>query len=218
MRRYPLYFLLALGLLWLALTAAVHGWSLHQPYYNYKMEANAIDRVTGRSLEELETITQDLRKYLWDGEEGRLSPYFSGDEVAHMLDVYGLFHLMREVAALAGLVVLLLGFYGISSLGLRTLARGVGRSSWLILGLLLLLFFIVALDFHRAFFAFHRIFFTNDLWLMDPNTDLMIQMLPENFFSDLALRIALTFALACGLIAALGFLPKGRGSGQEGYQ
>lgn len=40
-----------------------------------------------------------------------------------------------------------------------------------------------------------RFFFTNDLWLFDPATDYMIRMLPEGFFADMVLRIALTFVV-----------------------
>jgi integral membrane protein (TIGR01906 family) len=70
-------------------------------------------------------------------------------------------------------------------------------------GMLLLLLLIpvvwALIDFESAFLAMHQAQFTNDLWLLDPDTDLMIRMLPERFFvrfaGDLAIRCAL-WALA----------------------
>ena len=40
---------------------------------------------------------------------------------------------------------------------------------------------------------FHHIFFTNDLWILDPATDMLINIVPEGFFMDTAARIALLF-------------------------
>ena len=53
---------------------------------------------------------------------------------------------------------------------------------------------------------FHHIFFDNDLWLLDPYKDDMINMLPEGFFFDTVVRIGITFiipALVLLVIAAI---------------
>lgn len=44
--------------------------------------------------------------------------------------------------------------------------------------------------FDRIFILFHETLFDNDLWLLDPVTDDLINILPEGFFADTALRIA----------------------------
>ena len=49
---------------------------------------------------------------------------------------------------------------------------------------------------------FHHIFFRNDLWLLDPNTDILIMMVPETFFFHLVFRILGGFAL--GYLLCLG--------------
>lgn len=61
------------------------------------------------------------------------------------------------------------------------------------LGLILFLGVAFAIDFTACFIIFHKIFFTNDLWLFDPSVDYMIRMLPEGFFSDMVLRIGAVF-------------------------
>ena len=57
-----------------------------------------------------------------------------------------------------------------------------------------------ASDFNKYFFLFYEIFFDNDLWLLDPATDLMIRMLPEGFFFDMVIRIGSIFI---GMLAIL---------------
>ena len=48
-----------------------------------------------------------------------------------------------------------------------------------------------AIDFNSAFNFFHRILFTNDLWLLNPETDLLIRICPSSMFESMGLRIAL---------------------------
>ena len=57
-----------------------------------------------------------------------------------------------------------------------------------------------AVDFNAFWTGFHHVFFTNDLWLLDPATDILIQMVPGQFFFDLVMRIVL---LAVGAWAVL---------------
>ncbi len=47
-----------------------------------------------------------------------------------------------------------------------------------------------AVDFSSAFTFFHETLFTNDLWLLNPETDLLLRLLPEQFFADIAATIA----------------------------
>jgi len=64
-------------------------------------------------------------------------------------------------------------------------------------------------DFNRYFTLFHEIFFNNDLWLLNPATDLMINLVPEQFFFDTAITIGLIFlggALVMTAAAMLGWM------------
>ncbi len=66
--------------------------------------------------------------------------------------------------------------------------------------MILCLGIVCTIDFTACFRVFHEIFFTNDLWMFDPATDYMIRMLPEGFFSDMVIRIGVTFI---GMLAVL---------------
>ena len=72
---------------------------------------------------------------------------------------------------------------------LRAWGKALVGGAALFLGLAGLLALICALDFNRAFIAFHHLFFTNDLWLLDPRTDLLIRICPQSMFMGMAVRI-----------------------------
>ena len=58
----------------------------------------------------------------------------------------------------------------------------------------------VAVDFSSFWTKFHHIFFTNDLWLLDYDTDRMIRICPEQLFFDIVVRFAL---IGFGVVLAL---------------
>lgn len=43
--------------------------------------------------------------------------------------------------------------------------------------------------FEALFYRFHELFFTNDLWLMNPETDILIRMMPQLFFERAGLEV-----------------------------
>ena len=128
--------------------------------------------------------------------DGAEQDAFNAREIAHMEDCQRLFDLLRTLrlgfAVAAALLVLL-------SLILEWKekpARAVGVAPlWigsLILTVPLTIFGIwAAVDFSSAFNFFHRILFTNDLWLLNPETDLLIRICPSSMFESMGLRIAL---------------------------
>ncbi len=59
---------------------------------------------------------------------------------------------------------------------------------------------LAALDWNRFFVTFHHIFFRNEYWLFDPQTDPVILMLPDTYFLHCAVMILLIIfigALIC---------------------
>ena len=55
---------------------------------------------------------------------------------------------------------------------------------------------ICSVFFSESFIYFHKLFFNNDLWLLDYKTDLMIRILPEKFFFVLFLNV-LVLSMIC---------------------
>ena len=86
----------------------------------------------------------------------------------------------------------------------KRIARGVINGLWSagIVGTGLLAWGLI--DFDGLFTTFHRIAFTNDGWLLDPKTDLLIRLMPTGFFTTLAVRVllwAVGAAVAAGIVA-----------------
>ena len=56
--------------------------------------------------------------------------------------------------------------------------------------IILVIFFIIWLiPFENLFLSFHLISFDNDLWLMNANESLLIQLFPETFFESIFMLI-----------------------------
>ena len=66
------------------------------------------------------------------------------------------------------------------------------------------LFLLMYTNFNKYFTYFHEIFFTNDLWLLNPETDVLIQMLPLEFFYSIATKISTMFILEVIILALIG--------------
>lgn len=128
---------------------------------------------------------------------------FNEDEKAHMIDVLQLFRLeqsLKTAFLLSGMTLML----ALPFLARRNTLRIVLTGAGVLVGILALTAgFCVVLwttnGFDALFITFHHIFFSNDLWLMDPRTDAMIRMLPSDFFMQIAAEAglnALTRAVA----------------------
>ena len=139
---------------------------------------------------------------------GKEREFFNADEKAHMDDVWGLFQggLMIRRISVVGMI---LCFAACRLLKKSTRGRYpviFRRTLYVSIAVLAALGIGFASNFSRAFVIFHEIFFDNDLWIMDPATDLMIRMLPEGFFADCVLRIGVTIIVVLVLLWALSFV------------
>lgn len=136
--------------------------------------------VTDQMMAFLRGKREDLHVYTTMGGEYR--EFFNDREIAHMEDVRGLF--------IGGLWLRRIGI-----LIPKSLCIGTGA----VFAVALALIGIISTDFSKYFIVFHKIFFNNDLWVLDPRTDMLINIVPEGFFFDTAARIALVFAVIVGM-------------------
>ena len=132
-----------------------------------------------------------------DGDSAVLKAYFNEREITHMGDVYRLFRAMRAIRLFAiPLGLLLIGAAVIQN---REWTRVLSKGG--MLGLALFFLPIVAIgawaviDFYSAFRAMHRVLFDNMLWLLSPETDLLVRIFTQEFFEQIALRLAIFCAV-----------------------
>lgn len=211
------YGLLAVILPVVVLLASTLCFALNTPFFMMFFESHGTAADVGVDHAGLLTVTRSITHYLAGVQpsmdvsvpvDGAMNRFFNERELAHMVDVRKLFDLVR-IILLVGYAAAVALFMGLDRIGGRNavkrgLLAGVAGSA-----VLLLFLGVLALtDFESAFIAFHKLFFTNDLWLLNPETDRLIRMLPEEFFSRMVLWSLGLFALVNGVVAGVG-LKKG---------
>ena len=160
-------------------------------YYSEQTRANILP-AAGICAAELRVLDGQLSNYLSGNAAALRAGFpFNDREMAHMADCLALFNRLRTVRArlIPWAIVLILG--GAWLLQNRKTARLCAWLSPLIVLVPLGIFALfAALNFDRAFTLFHEMLFQNDLWLLDPATDLLIRICPESMFMSMGLRIA----------------------------
>ena len=203
--------LLSIAIALALLTGAIAAPILCRPFYYAHIGPLELEEYTGLTREEIRTAYDEMLDYCLGGEEfstGVLKWSESGK--SHFTDVRVLFLLdLRAFAAGTAAIVLLLI---VGRLRRRSPARLLGRGPcfWAGAGLggaFLIVSGLAALDFDRAFTVFHTIFFPGKTnWLFDPDTDQIINILPEKFFMDCAILILAILVIGCAALILADFL------------
>ena len=207
-----LYIILGISMTLILLLSAVEIVSFNTNHYRSSFEKYNITEATGMDMENLEHTAKDLMDYLRDKKDeldtkavvkGDLREVFGERERLHMVDVKELFIVgkrIRNFSLAIYIITLILICYKD-----RNWKRGLSKSLiyiTVINGLLLIaLYVLMQTDFNKYFDYFHYIFFDNDLWILDPEKEILIQMLPEGFFYDTAIKI---IAIFVGSLVVLG--------------
>ena len=82
------------------------------------------------------------------------------------------------------------------------LAKGYLKSLAFIVMIAAVIAVLCVIDFTMVFTEFHHIFFDNDLWILYPDKDQLINIMQEDVFSDAAMWIAGIWLAAAALFAA----------------
>lgn len=180
-------------------------------YFKLQMREN-VPEVAGISESDLRKLDDHLARCLngspaWNEENGAplmvavhgvSQPAFNEREVQHMQDCQALFGLLKKANW-----TLLLGCFLLQILpkvfawlceikdGTAWTVGQLWAGSGIILAPLAIFALWAVVDFDSAFTFFHKLLFTNDLWLLDPRTDLLINICPQSMFMSMGLRIAL---------------------------
>lgn len=128
---------------------------------------------------------------------GQTREVFNDKEKEHMVDVQKLYldaEKIRNVLALTALALVVIICLLRRKIALRSIAFGYTTASYIFLAVVVLLAAYALLNFDQFWIQFHQLLFKNELWLLDPNTDILIQMVPGEFFYALIQAIFITFA------------------------
>lgn len=152
------------------------------------IEMDDLIMVTHEMMDYLKGDREDLVVYTKIGDVER--EFFNAKEKRHMLDVQHLF-IEAQQLRLYALLITVLGIGILLFLGKGYhLFSGIQWGINIFFGFIAILVVLMLQNFNRYFIMFHHIFFDNTDWILNPKTDLLINIVPEGFFRDTAFWIA----------------------------
>ena len=176
-------------------------------FYRKEYEKYQVADSLSMEMEDIMDVTDKMMAYLI-GEreelsvitqvEGREQDFFNEQDRFHMGEVKELFlGGLRVRNFLFGIVAALLVLLYLWKADLGSVLPGAYFVSLAVFGVLTaVLGGFMASNFNKCFTIFHKIFFDNDLWMLDPRTDLLINIVPEPFFMDTAARIGVVYGMS----------------------
>lgn len=184
----------------------------------FEQDRADVGRLTGYDPAELDIVTGALLGdlVLWRGNfqvscadlgrgcsiaEMATGSVLSGAEQAHMRDVRGVFAGFWLLVA-AGLIVLALAFRRAHGTEARAAVwRSVARGARALAIVIAVVGAFAVLAFEAAFEVFHRLFFSRGNYTFDPATDRLVQLFPQQFWSEVAIAVGVV-VLGVSIITA----------------
>lgn len=164
----------------------------------------------GVSNSDLMLATQQLIDYMLDRSNtiqvmvtinNVVVPMFNQREIDHMIDVLHLVRAMRLFMVITLVFALITWWLMRHKAGKSKLMLSTYRTALaFMVGFIGAIAVFAITDFEGFWIVFHEVLFTNDLWLLNPLTDRMINMVPLNFFMTLVFLI-----LTSGMVLNLGY-------------
>lgn len=179
-----------------------------ESFYRKEYKQNDTCIATGMNEDDLWDTTTVLFDYLKDTRDdlnvehevnGTLREIFDTREKTHMVDVKNLYLKtiqVRNALVVIGCIFFALTFFLAKKDFIHHMYISYQRSVAMLLCLIIAILIYAAIDFNSFWIQFHYLFFTNDLFFLDPNTEILINMVPEQFFFDLVIRIIIMFLIS----------------------
>ena len=187
----------------------VNFWCFNISFYNkqhnkIKLYDQSISEYIGIDDKQLENLTIFVLDYLNDKNDsldlemnikGEDREVFTQDEKDHMVDVKKLNLNARYVMIISFIIVILISIYLIKKhISISNIFIAYKKGLIYFLLFFSLLAFWILIDFDSFWTFFHKIFFAgNELWLLNLKKDILIMIVPPEFFNNLVIRILITF-------------------------
>lgn len=195
---------------------SIIGVSQNRSFFDKQYIKNDTAAHIGMRHQDLMSVTDNLLSYMVKQRpdlemqyavKGEIREIFDEREKLHMVDVLNLYMGVIYVAIGLSLAVLAGLVYVIKADGLKTARKILDKKYlWAAIGLAVVAGtagVVVATNFQWFWTNFHLVFFTNDLWILDPRVSIMINMFPLEFFYAIVVRILEVFVLGCLVVKLL---------------
>ena len=190
------------------LFAAIEFPTFNYAFYNYEYNKNGTVETIGISKYDLEKVTFQLMDYIKDDADnlevyaninGETREFFNALEKAHMVDVKNLFQIgyaIRNIVFIIFCITFLCAFIYKKRPALQEYAKSFISLTIIFICSCGAVVLLILTNFNKYFTMFHEIFFDNDMWILDPATDLLINIVPLPFFIDIFKVVIALFFLA----------------------
>lgn len=175
----------------------------------YGLESDdEITAAIGLTREAQSTLARQIAQGMCEDAFPRLDA-LSARENEHMQDVHGLIRradrLRSACITFAAFCCIAMAWTGAQLARRRPVLIGAACGvAALALPAYAAIFALRAAGFDALFRGLHELLFTNDLWLLDPATDVLIRMMPQPLFERAALDVLARAAAGFALGAAMG--------------
>ncbi|MBK90366.1 MAG: TIGR01906 family membrane protein [Chloroflexi bacterium] len=177
--------------------------------YEFNWERNNISYKTNLNEDQLNSVSDQIKDYFKDDQEKieislqqpgtTVFNLFNQREIDHMIDVKNLV----KATLLFEKISLFFIFFAIVIISYKNgfkqlfsfLFNIVYKSLLIWSSIFIIILFGIIINFNATFILFHKIFFRNDLWILDPRSDYLLIMFPERFFLEVCLAILLVFVI-----------------------
>ncbi|MBU4540837.1 MAG: TIGR01906 family membrane protein [Firmicutes bacterium] len=183
-------------------------------FYTDQMAKNQVIKNTGIYPPDMDLVVDEMISYLKGDRQdfdikARLAPenaknvvdrvsIFNDKEITHMDDVRNLllfFLGLRDAA----MILALISFLMLLKDHQQAIIKALFYGSTIFIVLFLVIGASFVFNFNDTFILFHQLFFTNDLWIMDPSIDRLIWIVPEPFFFAMISRMVIYTLVPLGL-------------------
>lgn len=174
-------------------------------YYEKMHELNNVTAIINIDFDELIAVNQTVIDYI----KGNVASmdiiskidnidtrFFNDKEILHMIDVKNIYTIFNNLKYTIILFLLVITIYYVKTKNnILLLINDFIKSIHNLVIILGVLGIYMLIDFKQFWHQFHLIFFTNDLYLLNPLTDRMIQMYPTNFFSTMIFEMIICYTI-----------------------
>lgn len=152
-------------------------------YYHKEFARHSVYKMFNNG--ELENSLDDLFDY-FKGKGELNKEFFNSKEILHLKDVKNLIKKTIKLFYIS-IVLLIIIFILLKDKNLIIKSSLYGSASTIII--ILFLFLVSSTNFSWYFLNFHYLVFSNNYWQLNPETDRLILMFPEEFFYDITTKI-----------------------------
>jgi len=141
--------------------------------------------------------------------QGQTEPVLDARERGHMADVRTVMGMLGGLAALMAIVLLAVG---VASRGRRWFWRAAATGAGALVVGVVVVGVALALFFDQVFELFHEIFFGAGTYSFDPRTEKLVQLFPDQFWSETSIALA-AVVLVLGLVTV--YVGRRRARGED---